>query len=83
MARKGYLLYSASVSELRDPQLAIKLRNDFASATTEVTEAMNEQFLALLAEGDVSSFDFKIASAIKNRTRAKKAMLDYIKQHGW
>jgi hypothetical protein len=61
-----------------------KLQNEFAAAITEVTLAMNEQFLAVMRQdADITRFEGKIAAAIEKRNRAKDALMDHIKRYGW
>ena len=54
------------------------------AATAACTEAMNEQFLALVAnDPDITRFDAKIAQAVKKRKLAMAALLDHVRRNGW
>ena len=55
-----------------------------AVATAECTSAMNEQFLALVAnDPDMGRFDAKIAAAVCKRKLATAALLEHITLNGW
>jgi hypothetical protein len=61
-----------------------RLQKEVAAAMSECTAAMNEQFLAVIADDpDVSRFDAKIAEAGQKRRRAMDNLLNHIRQHGW
>jgi hypothetical protein len=62
----------------------LRLQEEVATATSECTAAMNEQFLALIADDpEVSRFDAKVAEAGQKRRRAMDNLLNHIRQHGW
>ena len=55
-----------------------------AVATAECTSAMNEQFLALIAnDPDLGRFDAKIALAVAKRKSAMDALLNHVSLYGW
>jgi hypothetical protein len=54
------------------------------AATAECTEAMNEQFLALVAgDPDTARFDAKIAQAVEKRKLAMAYLMDHVRLYGW
>jgi tellurite resistance protein len=62
----------------------LRLQEELEAATSECTAAINEQFLAVIADDpDVSRFDAKVAEALQKRRRAMDSLLSHIRQHGW
>ena len=62
----------------------LRLEREVVVAMSECTTAMNEQFLAVIADDpDVSRFDAKVAEAGQKRRRAMDNLLNHIRQHGW
>jgi hypothetical protein len=54
------------------------------AATAECNAAMNEQFLALLAnDPDIARFDVKISAAVAKRKLEMAALLDHVRCYGW
>jgi hypothetical protein len=54
------------------------------AATAACTDAMNEQFLALVADDpNIARFDAKIAAAVTKRKLAMEALLDHVRLNGW
>ena len=67
----------------RSPEL-VQLFAEFAAANAEVTAAMNEQFLAMMAgDKDSKRFDARIFKAGGERQRIMEALLNHINVHGW
>jgi hypothetical protein len=57
---------------------------DVKAATATCTAAMNEQFLALVAnDPDIARFDAKIALAVAKRKSAMAALLKHVSTYGW
>lgn len=62
----------------------LRLQKEVAAASSECTAAMNEQFLAVIADDpDVARFDARVAEAGQKRKRAMDNLLSHVRQHGW
>jgi hypothetical protein len=62
-----------------------KLVAEAAAATAECTVALNEQFLALIADDTsrTTEIELKIVAAVEKRKRAMATLLEHIQAHGW
>ncbi len=62
----------------------VRLQEEFAAATSELTAALNEEFLALVSSNyDHEHFGVGIAEAHERRKSTMQALLAHIQIHGW